>query len=74
MEKTRNGYTEIKRLIQGYATNKAAEKIFPYTTRELADRYGLSHVTVNKFLKRNGLFARGRRWVYRNIQEREHGE
>lgn len=72
MEKTRNGHTEIEKLIQGYATNKAAEKIFPYTTRELAERFALSHVTVNKFLKSHGLFTRGRRWIYRSIQDREH--
>jgi DNA-binding MurR/RpiR family transcriptional regulator len=68
---TRNGFTEIDKLIEGYATVKSVPKIFPYTARELAERYGLSNSTVTILLHKK-LDRRGKFWVYRNIQEREH--
>ena len=69
-DKTRNGFTEIDNLIEQEKTQ--APKTFPYTTRELAERYGMSNSTVSLFLRKRGLFSKGRRWFYRNIQEREH--
>jgi len=69
-EITRSGFTEIDNLIE--QEKKQAPKTFPYTTRELAERYGMSNSTVSLFLRKRGLFSKGRRWFYRHNQGKDH--
>ena len=67
---TKNGFSEIDNLIEN--EKRGAPKTFPYTTRELAAKFGMSNSTVSLYLRERGLVSKGRRWFYRSIEEREH--
>jgi len=63
-ETTRNGFEEISTLIE--YEKKQPPRVFPYTTRELAEMYGMSNSTVSLFLHKQGLISKGKRWFYRH--------
>ena len=66
---TKNGFQEIETLIE-QEKNKPPT-VFPYTTRELAKMYGMSNSTIYIFLKSKGLYAKGKRWLFRHNEGRK---
>jgi hypothetical protein len=65
---TKNGFQEIENLIK--KEKEQAPRTFPYTTRELAEMYGMSNSTVWAFLISQGLYTKGKRWFYRHNEPR----
>lgn len=71
MDKTRNGYEKIDRLIEEEMRGRPL--VFSHRVRELAKMYGLSVGSVHSHLSQHPLLKiDGHRWVYRSINEREH--
>jgi len=68
MTETQNYQTAIDNLIKEVETS--APKSFPYTTRELAEMFGVGNSTVSIYLHSKGLFTKGRRWFFRHNPER----
>ena len=66
-EHTQKAFDELDKIIA-----EDHPKMFPYTTRELSERLGIGNSNIYQYLITKGLYAKGRRWFYRNIQEREH--
>jgi len=63
-ENTQKAFNEIDSLIE--QAKAEPPKMFPYTTRELAEKTGISNSLVYAFLLDKGLYAKGKRWFYRH--------
>jgi hypothetical protein len=67
-ENTQKAFEEIDSLIEQAQTDPP--KMFPYTTRELANKTGIGNSNVYAYLVSKGLYAKGRRWFYHHNEAR----
>jgi DNA-binding GntR family transcriptional regulator len=68
LDDTQNYQQAIDDLIE--EVENSAPKSFPYTTRELAARFGVGNSTVSLYLHSKGLITKGRRWFFQHNPER----
>ena len=66
-------HEEIDQFIAEEADRRA--RIFPYTVRQLAAKFGMSKSAIHKHLNASPILrAEGHRWVYRSDEEKESAE
>jgi len=61
-------YEKLDRFVEEEEERRT--RIFPYTVRQLAEKFGMSKSAVHKHLNKNPhLRAEGHRWVYISEEE-----